>query len=716
MRRMAVTELPSRIESVVVHRGGAVVTRAVEAPAASSVRTVRVSGLPLLLDDSTVNISVGGGAAALDLRIALESSSVVPEAPDDRQRLRLAADVTRLENLLVHVDRVRAMVERTSVYRRPQPTDSTPPIEVDVAARLALLDFRVSEMERLAAERAGVARDLEKAQIALRELDDKLRRREGERPVRPDELRKAALFTLKPTKEGGPAKVSLSYLVMGARWSPAYALHLDRKKNEARLDVRAAIAQSTGEDWTGVRIALSSTPFARPCDLPELSSLRIGRAQPPPRRAYRPPPGDVGALFTDFQRALGPHAPAPRPIARAVPEDLLGTDEATPTRLVAPVAASTVTVAYGPMGGPTRTAPPPPMAAPQVAATPMPGAAMPRMADIPAAKAPPSPARRALLARAPAQDASMALGESHSAPPARVELEPDDRLLSFGDLRLLPPGSSGGALLPISRDQGYVEASASLDIRVAAKVVMALHAASSAMRNFSQKPLPPRHVSPSPHLGFDAVYEGAAPIDVPSDGDFHTVSVLSARAPSALSYVVVPRESADVFRRVEMQSPLEIPLLAGPCDVYVDDAYLLASEIEGVAAHGKLSLGLGVDQSIKVARNVWHAEESAGILGGSLVLKHQIKIELVSHKPDAVTVEVRERVPIAAENEDDVKVEVVEVRPSWSAWEPAPPEPPLKGGYAWRVKLEPKAKLELEATYTVKIPAKLELVGGNRRD
>ena len=113
-----------------------------------------------------------------------------------------------------------------------------------------------------------------------------------------------AIFTLKPTKEGGYAKVSLSYLVMGARWSPAYALHLDKKKNEARLEVRAAIAQSTGEDWTGVRVALSSAAFARPCDLPELSSLRIGRAQPPPKRAYRPPPGDVGTLFTDFERAL----------------------------------------------------------------------------------------------------------------------------------------------------------------------------------------------------------------------------------------------------------------------------------------------------------------------------------------------------------------------------------------------------------------------------
>jgi uncharacterized protein (TIGR02231 family) len=183
-----------------------------------------------------------------------------------------------------------------------------------------------------------------------------------------------------------------------------------------------------------------------------------------------------------------------------------------------------------------------------------------------------------------------------------------------------------------------------------------------------------------------------------------------------LSFVTVPRETSDVFRRAEVTSPLDVPLLPGPCDVYTDGSFLLATDLEVVPARGKLSLGLGVDQAIKVARNVWHSEESAGLLGGSLVLKHTIKIEIVNHKPQPVSVEVRERVPVPAENEEDVRVEVLESKPTWSVWEPPASEPPLKGGHVWRVKAQPKVKTELEVSYAVRIPAKLELVGGNRRD
>jgi hypothetical protein len=36
--------------------------------------------------------------------------------------------------------------------------------------------------------------------------------------------------------------------------------------------------------------------------------------------------------------------------------------------------------------------------------------------------------------------------------------------------------------------------------------------------------------------------------------------------------------------------------------------------------------------------------------------------------------------------------------------------------YAWRVRLAPGSKLRLKARYVVRLPAKSELVGGNRRE
>ncbi|MBL9023817.1 MAG: mucoidy inhibitor MuiA family protein [Myxococcales bacterium] len=717
---MQAAVLSSTIESVHVHRDGAIVTRVIEAPALSEARTSRVIGLPILLDDASVRLSVEGSAVAIDLRVALEATSVTDDEPDDRERARLAAEVARLENLLLHVDRLRAMVERTSVYRRPQPQDATPPIEVDVAARLTLLDFRVSEMDRLATERAGVARDLDRAKEDLAVFLDRLARRRGDRAPRPDELRKSAVFTLRPTgAEPAPLRLALSYAVAGARWAPTYALHVDSKNGRARLDVRASISQTTDEDWRDVALVVSSAPLVRPCDLPELTSLRIGRAQPRPKRGWRPAPGDVGVLFEDYRRALRsapPSAPLP-PAARSAPAETGALSEPahdgpTPVSLQSPEAfaamAPAMAMPAAAFGGAPGNAPPP-RAAPMSMSAAMPmGAAPP----------PPMPARSsAPLAKARGlrqqSDADALLQE---APPI-VEIEPDDRLLSFGSLRLPAPARSSGTLTIAKRDEVYLEASATLDVRLAAKVSVALSAAESKQRAaIGQRPWPQRHRPPSTTEGFDAVYEASARVDIPADGDFHSVPLLSAESPCTLSFVAVPRETSDVFRRAEITSPLEVPLLPGPCDVYTDGSYLLATDVEVVAPHARVSLGLGVDQAIKIARNVWHAEQTAGLMGGSLVLKHHIKIDVVSHKAHPVSIEIRERVPVAAENEEDVRVEIADVKPPWVVWEPPASEPELKGGHAWRVRLEPSQKAELEASYTIRIPAKLELVGGNRRD
>ena len=63
------------------------------------------------------------------------------------------------------------------------------------------------------------------------------------------------------------------------------------RRREDVLQLRALIAQRTGEDWRGVHLELSTAAPLSFTELPELSAIRIGRAQPPPPRkpGFRPP-------------------------------------------------------------------------------------------------------------------------------------------------------------------------------------------------------------------------------------------------------------------------------------------------------------------------------------------------------------------------------------------------------------------------------------------
>src|SRR6185503_14156385 len=97
--------------------------------------------------------------------------------------------------------------------------------------------------------------------------------------------------------------LEIEYAIGAARWWPAYKAWLSARATQVRWEIDAFVAQATGEDWTGVRLSLTTADLADDARLPELRSLRIGRAQPPARRGYRPPPAGLEQLFQGYDEA-----------------------------------------------------------------------------------------------------------------------------------------------------------------------------------------------------------------------------------------------------------------------------------------------------------------------------------------------------------------------------------------------------------------------------
>ena len=54
------------------------------------------------------------------------------------------------------------------------------------------------------------------------------------------------------------ANVRLSYQVRGPRWQPSYRAQLNTVKNQVQLERQALVVQASGEDWSNVRLRLST--------------------------------------------------------------------------------------------------------------------------------------------------------------------------------------------------------------------------------------------------------------------------------------------------------------------------------------------------------------------------------------------------------------------------------------------------------------------------
>lgn len=693
----------SRIEAVTVFRRGARVTRAGVLSLTEAVpREVRIGGLPLCLDDGSVRARLEAldegelpiaGAVRVTLTTSDEDATL---APADDETLAAAEDeLARLVTLKAQVELDREQLERLSLLARPRLKDE-PPGPSPTAARAALLSLRSRERRALDERSAELEPAIRAASERVAELRDRDARSSTARRSREHELRKCVVVSLRAVEGGAPrARLVIDYVVPGARWAPSYTLRLDGEGNGARLELRAQIAQRTGEDWTEARLTLSTAAADAWTELAELPSRRIGKKQPPvKKRGWRAPPVGAQALYGDYDRAV-------RRLGQR-----LGVPEEAADEIMAPVdgrAASDLMIS----GAPVPMAPP--------AAAPMPIERAPFAAQARMRK---SAGLLSGIGDLIGGAGTAAVDAPWQAPASEAAPVPEPTL-AFGRLRMLPKEHDArGTLTVIDQHALYLELltvhTEITELEIAARVVEAQRDAET----IDDERLPPgHHLAWSGH--YDYAYATETAVDVPSDGEFHNLPVSVCEAETSVLFVVVPRESEDVFRVARIANAFATPLMAGPVDVYVGAEYLITSELSFTPRGGELSIGLGVAQGVKVARNTRFREESAGLMKGALVLHHAIDVEIHNHAGRAIDLEVRERVPVIREGEEDIKVEIGEVSPPWSVFDPRPRrdgEARLRGGYRWSLSLANGASQTLNARYAVRIASKHELVGGNRRE
>ncbi|HZO14432.1 MAG TPA: DUF4139 domain-containing protein, partial [Polyangiaceae bacterium] len=621
--------LASQITAVVVYRRGARVTRSAElARGAGYPARVRFDNLPLCLDDGTVRARIevlsDGGAApiASDLRVVL----AVPERDDklepaeDEALAAVRREAESVAAVLATMEREIAELAALDIVPRHKRGKNEPPVDSPTDGRLALIDVRETRRRELQQELEATRRALRRVHKRKSELEDKHRRTSSARRAREHELRKALWVHL---RDGASERVRLhiDYLVPGASWAPAYTARMEHDMGALSLAMRALVAQDTAEDWSDVALMLSTADAERWSELVELQSLRIGRRiDVPPRRGWRPAPLGAEELFADYDRLFENRA-EPTPLQE---------EEPAPMDMIAPLSSSEL--ARAPAGAVAM-----PAAAAQEIMLPVSargkGAGLfnflSDVADAPAQLLQAQLFKRQIDARE----------EQSEEPTARA-------LLDYGKLRLAAPNREGRGRLMLAEERTlYLELLVHERRVTVVDVMDEIGDAFARAERVDADMLPPRH-----RLAwsddYDYAYVCEARVDVPSDGAFHSIPVATREGKAKLAFVTVPRESTDVFRLARLKNPLASPLLSGPIDVYVDDEFLVTSQVDFTAPGGELSLGLGVEQGIKVARNTRFREQSAGLMGGSLLLEHHIAIDIENHCARAVDIEVRERVPV----------------------------------------------------------------------
>jgi hypothetical protein len=731
----------SRIDTVTLYQQGARVTRllTLDCPGGQPPGELEIARLPLALFDPTVRVRVlatdnpQADLASTQVRVGLwVPPREAPLETVDQAALRtLRQQVRRVESQVRQREWEAGVLGNIPVPGRPKPEEGKPPPPSPLGARMALEQFSHDGVQ----SRVVVVRALREQLRTLNEevavLEQKMAQASTARQVTAKDLYKSVHVQL---RHGGGklarAQLSLEYFIPGARWAPSYQCRLSRDCRQVELVMRALICQHSGEDWSGVRLVLSTAAPMTWTELPELSSIRIGRAQPTPaaRTGFRPPPQGAASLFADYDReryALLRRLPEPSsytlPVL-AAPMDI----EALPAFASAPPSDGGGIRTFGSFHESEDSEV---MAAAEMdddivmeksvafveeEAPPLPApAAMPRRAMAP----PPAPAMMAAPAarRESAKKAARSGAGPGGASPTQVGLE----TVVFTHLRLASASDTTqrSRLQPLDMRRFYLETLSRFSVEVTFDVMAVVAEAESRARSVANG-APPGGATDVKNLSshFDFSYMAETTVDVPSDGVFHSVAVGSRTGEASVLYVAVPREEPHVYRQAEVKNPLPAPMLAGPAEVYVGGEYVLSTTLPTVAPRGDFKLGLGVEQAIRCARNTHFREARSGTkIVATTELWHELTIDLVNNLDREISCEVRERIPQPAANAE-VVVEEGTVSPPWEAYTQEERGTPLEGGRRWRLSVPANSTQQLSAQYVVKLYANNELDGGNRRE
>ncbi len=202
--------------------------------------------------------------------------------------------------------------------------------------------------------------------------------------------------------------------------------------------------------------------------------------------------------------------------------------------------------------------------------------------------------------------------------------------------------------------------------------------------------------------GAGLVYRIPRPLAVPSDGSPHKTSIASIDLATTLDHLAVPALASEAYLRATVTNSSKLLLLPGQARIFHDGQFVGETAIETVASGEEFELQLGVDDQIRVERELRRRSTSKAVLGGSRTIDVAYEISVQNHRPVKARISVKDHIPVAADG--DVKVRLRETTPD-------PAERTDLGELTWKLELDPGKTATVRYRFTVEHPASVTLSG-----
>lgn len=246
----------AKISEVTVYSDRAEVVKHLEGNLEAGEHVLSFENLPGSADLSTVRVRGKGDFALIDIRAeAIQTTDTadtrLKELEDKKEEL--AKQLKELNMSDARINNRKAALEKILTRLTTTTATATAPAEMDTTKWSSYLQFHSEALEKCDKEifanaqtTLGVQKEINRI---VREIENM--------NVQRVKYRNVAKVKIE-VKKSGRIQLDLSYIVIGPSWRPSYDVRANTTQGNLELTYNAEIRQSTGEDWKGVALKLST--------------------------------------------------------------------------------------------------------------------------------------------------------------------------------------------------------------------------------------------------------------------------------------------------------------------------------------------------------------------------------------------------------------------------------------------------------------------------
>lgn len=190
--------------------------------------------------------------------------------------------------------------------------------------------------------------------------------------------------------------------------------------------------------------------------------------------------------------------------------------------------------------------------------------------------------------------------------------------------------------------------------------------------------------------------------NIPSDGAPHKTIIFQDDYPCNFSYIAMPRLVSFAYLQAKVKNnPNGGTLLPGKANIFRDNIFVGTSELENTVPGEEFTLNLGIDEGLKIERDLVEREVDKRFIGNVRKITYAYRLQISNLLEIEANLELMEQLPVS--RNEQIKVRLNRTNPQI--------QPGEMGTLQWNLTLAPQQKQEIYYQFTVEHPPQLSVMG-----